>query len=349
MIHFFPIFSDDPSKTPYGQELLKTGIDHRLFGRSMSFNYKSRLGLILIGWPRQILVSLRWAWLSLFKSRPHPDIVVLNSHFEVVIFSIAKLLLPHKNQPEIVYMSFIYTSRSNLFTRRLRQLYFRVVLGMTDRIICHSNNELKIYGEIFPKAKNKFRYVAYGLNVSGEENHQIRISTIKKTEPLYIFSAGRSGRDYSTLTKAVAGTGISTHIICDRSTPLEGINIPPEILILSKCYENDYLEELENAYIVVIPLMVDDISAGQMVLIQAMAYRKPIIITRTTTIRDYVQHERECLLVERNDTSGLQQAIRRLLNDRELATRLANCARQTYDERFCTHANIVNMIAAVQH
>lgn len=104
--------------------------------------------------------------------------------------------------------------------------------------------------------------------------------------------------------------------------------------VLSRCYGKEYLQELEHAAVVVVPLLVDDISAGQMVLIQAMAYRKPIIVTRTTTIQEYVQHDRDCLLVERNDPAALRQAIRKLLTDRDLATRLAKGARQAYEQHY---------------
>lgn len=348
MIHFFQYFYNDPSNTPFGRELLKTGIEHRLFGKALQFHYHSRLGLILRGWPQLILFASRSAWLSLFKSQPHPDVVVLSSHFEVVIFGLASLLLPRKKRPEIVYQSFIYTSRPNPWARRLRKSYFGFILHLTNRIICHSTNEIQNYCDIFTKAKRKFRYVPYGLHISGEEHHQVNLSAIIKTETPYIFSAGRSGRDYSTLTKAVANSGISTHIICDREASLVGINIPSEVNILTNCYGEDYLKQLEDSYIVVIPLQVDDISAGQMVLIQAMAYRKPIIVTRTTTTQEYVQHDCECLMVDRNDSAGLQQAIQQLLNNSELATRIANGARQAYEQRFCTRAYIANMVVAAQ-
>lgn len=284
----------------------------------------------------------------MFKSRPHPDVVVLNSHFEVVIFALFKLLLPREKRPDTVYLGFIYTPRSRPWMQRLRQSYFEMVFRMADQIICHSKNERDLYGKIFKNAKDKFCYMPYGMYVTGEECHRVNASAIQKIDPPRIFSAGRSGRDYSTLTKAVAATGISTHIVCDRRAPMEGIEIPPEVSVLTNCYGKDYLKELEKASIVVIPLLVDDISAGQMVLIQAMAYRKPIIITRTITVQEYIQHERECLLVERSDAAGLQQAIGRLLNDSELATRLANSARQAYERHFSMRAYAVNLVAAAQ-
>jgi glycosyltransferase involved in cell wall biosynthesis len=349
LIHFFPIFSNDPSGSPFARELIKAGVAYRLFGQAIKLRYQSRLGLILLGWPRLILFACRSAWRSLFRSTPHPNAVVVASHFEVLIFGLARLLLPRETRPSIVLVGFIYTSRASALARHLRELYFGLVFRLADKIICFSANELQEYGNTFAAAKRKFRYVPYGLHVSGEEKHQIDSpAETAQCEPAYIFTAGRSGRDYATLIKAVAELDVPTHIICDRQAALAGIDLPPQVKVLSRCYGEEYLQELEHAAVVVVPLLVDDISAGQMVLIQAMAYRKPIIVTRTTTIQEYVQHDRDCLLVERNDPAALQQAIRKLLTDRDLATRLANGARQAYEQHYCMRAYVANMLAAVQ-
>ena len=187
----------------------------------------------------------------------------------------------------------------------------------------------------------------YGMYVGGEEAYQLdKPLPARPGNGHYVFAAGRSGRDYATLVQAVAGRSIDTHIACDREAALTGIELSPEVKVLNRCYGDDYLQELKNAAVVVVPLLVDDISAGQMVLIQAMAYRKPIIVTRTTTIQEYVQHEQECLLVERNNAPALQAAIERLLHDPALADRLADGARQAYEQRFCMRAYVNNVVTA---
>ena len=81
----------------------------------------------------------------------------------------------------------------------------------------------------------------------------------------------------------------------------------------------------------------------------ADANRKPIIVTRTTTIQEYVQHEQECLLVERNNAPALQAAIERLLHDPALADRLADGARQAYEQHFCMRAYVRNVVAATEN
>lgn len=346
MIHFFPRFADDPSDSPFAQELRRAGVDHRLFGQALSFHYKHRLGLILLGWPRLMLFACRSAWRSLVESKPAPDVVVLDSHLEVIVFGLARLLLPRRRRPAIVLLGFIYTPRENPVLRLLREAYFRFIFRIADKMICHSSAEMHRYGQTFAAAKAKFRFIPYGMYVAGEESYALDNPVSgAAAEFSYLLAAGRSGRDYATLIAAVDNDRIPTHVVCDRKAALEGLAVPAHLKILSRCYGDDYLEELKNAAIVVIPLAVDNISAGQMALIQAMAYRKPIVVTRTSTIQEYVRDGKECLLVERNDSASMANALRRLMSDEGLAKGLADGARRAYDQRFGVRAWVNNVIA----
>ena len=110
--------------------------------------------------------------------------------------------------------------------------------------------------------------------------------------------------------------------------------------MLRNCYGDRYLEELGKAEIVVVPLAVDDISAGQMALIQAMAYGKPVIATRTRTICEYLDDGRTALLVDRKDVGQLRKAICRLGSDALLRERLGRAARAEYEARFSLAASV---------
>jgi glycosyltransferase involved in cell wall biosynthesis len=59
-----------------------------------------------------------------------------------------------------------------------------------------------------------------------------------------------------------------------------------------------------------------------MVLLEAMAARMPVVASRVGAIPEVVQHERDALLIEPGDVSGLATALRRLLTDQTLCRRL---------------------------
>jgi glycosyltransferase involved in cell wall biosynthesis len=116
---------------------------------------------------------------------------------------------------------------------------------------------------------------------------------------------------------------------------------------LRHCYEEANAIELRNAGIVVVPLSVANISAGQMVLIQAMAYRKPLVVTRTPTVEDYLKHDRNALLVPAGDAQALEAALDLLHSRPDIARRLGVAAYQTYLETFCMSAFARRVVAAI--
>lgn len=75
-----------------------------------------------------------------------------------------------------------------------------------------------------------------------------------------------------------------------------------------------------------------------MVLMQAMAYRKPVIITYTATVAEYVSEGSGVLLVPMVDGRELVRAIDRLSKNPGLARVLASRAYATYLARFSMEA-----------
>ena len=343
MIHFFPTFSKDASQSPFAHELRALGVAHRLFSGEIILRYRSRLWLVLRGWPKVLGFALQSALRSLVISRPHPDTVVVNSHIEALIFGLVRALFT-RSKPRIVLLGFIYTRRSHALVNRLRAAYFRRVFSVVDQVICHSTLEVERYRALFPGCRAQFVFIPYGLHIHG---HDTPVTATTPPSP-YLLSAGRSGRDYATLFEAVAPLAVELHVVCDNAAALAGLTIPPNVRVLRACYDGDYVRELRHARAVVIPLGVDDISAGQMVLIQAMAYAKPTIVTRSPTTEEYATDELTSLLVAPRDCEGLRRAICRILEDDGLAARLSANARAAYEAKFCMRAFVRHLVGAVE-
>lgn len=345
MIHFFLTFGKNASDSPFAQALRDLNIEYRIFSDKISFRYHYRIWLLLVGWPKLGLFALKSAWGSLIRSHPRPDAVVVGSHLEALIFGLVRRLLLRR-KPRIYLLGFIYTRRQNPLLETLRRFYFGCVFALIDGIICFSELEITRYKTLFPGAQGLFKYIPYGLYIHGyEKNSEHRDNPIDPDA--YVFSAGRSGRDYKTLFEVFNRIDHPLHVICDLEAALAGCVGAPNISVLRNCYDTYYVEELRNASIVVIPLAVDDISAGQMVLVQAMAYCKPLVVTKTPTIEDYLIDGTNALLIPRGDGEAMRRAIERLLNDRDLAARLARNAFHTYEAKHCMHAFVGNIIDAV--
>jgi glycosyltransferase involved in cell wall biosynthesis len=342
MIHFFPAFSKNAARSPLGEELAILGIQHRLLAGEVNLRYRWRLWLVLVGWPKLAWFALKNAFRSMVLSRPTPDAVVVGSHIEAIIFGILRLLRVF-GYPRIILLGFILTRRRSPLANRLRKTYFKLIFSFTDMVICYSTLEVERYRQLFIGCRATFRFIPFGLHINGKTAAD---STTNRARH-YLLSAGRSGRDYRTLFNAVEGLDIDVHLVCDSDAALTGLAVPSNVSLLRNCYGDQYGEELRGCAFVVIPLASDEISAGQMVLIQAMAFRKPTIVTRTPIVEEYVKDQVESLLVPRNDAPALRAAIVTLHSDRALRAHLGDNASRAFEERYNMKAYVRNLVDAV--
>lgn len=342
MIHFFLTYEKDASGSPFARALRSLGIEHRVFSEAVLLRYRRRIWLVLIGLPRLGLFALRSAWRSLVRATPKPDVVVVGSHLEALVFRLVRIVFSRGTRIHLV--GFIYTRRKNSLADALRRLYFDVLFSTLDGVICYSALEKQRYEALFPRARGKFGSIPYGLYIHGLEKARI----VDDPGARYVLSAGRSGRDYRTLFDVFARAGYPLHVVCDSADALSGCRLADNIDVRRACYGPDFQNELHGAGLVIVPLAVADISAGQMVLIQAMAYKKPIIATRTPTIEEYLVDGFNALLIPPGDGDAMKQAVDRLRADPALAARLAQNAWDTYETKFSVDAFVGNIVRAVQ-
>ena len=90
---------------------------------------------------------------------------------------------------------------------------------------------------------------------------------------------------------------------------------------------------LANAYCVVIPLKDLKISSGQLVLLQAMQFKKPVIITETETVKNYIIDSYNGILIK-NIGSNLIEAIEKLYNSEELYNKLSENAYKEFEKKY---------------
>jgi glycosyltransferase involved in cell wall biosynthesis len=343
LIHLFPKLKGAPIESPLGRAVESSGVAHRFFPAHVDLSYRSRFTLLLLGWPKLIGMAVRSAVRSLWVAKPYPEAVLVESHFEVLIFS-ALRALRRRPGPRIVLLGFIFTPRRSTWLESLRSRYFGFVLRSAEVVIVHSSVEALEYQEKFSGKQTRFVYVQYGLQVIGRE---IQEATDSGGRPR-LLSAGRSGRDYGTLFTAVDGLDIDVHVVCDRKDALAGLKVPSNVKLLRQCYGDEYIRELRACQVVVIPLAVDSISAGQMVLLQAMAFGKPVVISRTRTVEEYLSDTEDAVLVTRADPSALRKAITELLADPDRAAGLGKNAQRAYETKYSLVVFVNNILAAMR-
>lgn len=346
MIHFFPLFDKNAANTAYGEAIRAIGVEHRIFANRVDFGHNSRLELIFAALPRLALVALRSAWRSLVRAKPVPDVVIVVSDIEVLIFAFARFVM--RRHTRIVHNTFIYTTRPNRHVEALRRRYYRFVLSFTQIAVVHSRIEIARNQALFPGLATKFVFVPYGLTVDMRFQYRALPRRPGHFPHLpFLVAAGRSGRDYATLFQAMQGLPAELLVICDFEGAVPPVPEGSHIRVAHDIYADEYFRSLCDADVVVLPLSNQDISAGQTVLIQAKALGCPLIVTDTPTSRDYVEPGVDAITVPPGDPVALRTAIQTLLNNPAQARALGTQAAASFDRNHGTQGFLTRLVEAV--
>lgn len=339
-VHLFVIFGRDAEDSPLAVALRGLGLKLTIHSDFVRLNYHARILRFVLGWPALLWYSLKSCYRTL-QADEAADAVIVYSHFDILAFAVLCRLL-FRPMPPIIFPTFIYTEHSGPLLQGLKAFYYRRILRHADVVICHSEAEVVTNQKRFGGAKTRFVYSPYAIHINGASG--FTDSTLSADT---VVSAGRSGRDYALLVDAFRELDTPLHLICDMLPEELASGLPPNVRVLDSCYGDCYFNELAGCRFVVVPLGVDDISAGQMVLLQAMAMGKPVVITRTATTCNYVSEGDGIIFVEPGDRQALISAVRRLSTDDGLCETLGRQAANTYRERYSIEAWAGHLARAV--
>ncbi|KAB8315015.1 glycosyltransferase family 4 protein [Tolypothrix campylonemoides VB511288] len=128
-----------------------------------------------------------------------------------------------------------------------------------------------------------------------------------------IVSVGLEKRDYQTLAKATADLDVDVKISgFSQDAPLLARTFPKQMPnnMSRRFYEwPDLVQLYRDADIVVISLLENKYAAGVQVLMEAMACRRPVIVTRTDGLIGYLLHPGSVKIINPGDADELRQAI----------------------------------------
>ncbi|MBS0638816.1 MAG: glycosyltransferase family 4 protein [Acetobacteraceae bacterium] len=343
VLHFFPHFAEDVSQYPFAIELRRLGVPHRLFPYVVNRRYQTNFGLLFSVYPRLIWSALRYGVLSMVLTRPRPSAVIVGTEVEALIFGLIRALL--RLRTLVVFETLIVSIRTSPLARTLVRAYFGLIFRLIDIGICHSAAEAEHFRTAYPQARCRFVVIPFGTTVHNREVALAECQAASREGA--VVTAGRSQRDYRTLAEAVAPLPCRLRIICDPPGPVAGLDASGNVEIIRNCFDWNYIKELASALFVVIPLSSDDISAGQMVLLQARALGKAVIISRTRTTLEYAVDGEDALLVPLHDVDTLRAAIRRLLEDTPLRDRIALASLRRFEREHSTEAYMQALVRII--
>jgi Glycosyl transferases group 1 len=120
----------------------------------------------------------------------------------------------------------------------------------------------------------------------------------------YVFAGGDSLRDYDTLIEAARGLDAPVRI--GTNNPLGPL---PENVTGGPVTPKEYDELLANARAVAVPMRRGRRGAGLITYLNAMALGKPVIVTDSPAVGEYVEHGRTGIVVPPEDPKALRDAL----------------------------------------
>lgn len=221
-------------------------------------------------------------------------------------------------------------------------------IARADFIVCISEFHRQFYLEHGARPDRLF--VAY-CGINPEWFHPPTASMTTQGRPYRILSSGRlvEKKGFSELIdacKVLADRGVAFECVIGGSGELESslrakverLKLDGHVKITGKALQQEKIIEFMHAGdVYVLPCVWasdNDVDGLPQMLMEAMACGLPAISTRLVGIPDLIIHEETGLLTEPNDAKELADAIMRLMQDRELANRLAAAGLRRVHERF---------------
>ena len=274
--------------------------------------YNSTLEKVVSLWKSYVVTGYR----AFKKIRKYDIVYAWHAVMGLVVAALCRFF--HVKRPKIIIAQLIIPQRPASLNQFLRETFIRYALKRVDSVIVYSTIESEFFEQRYGNGSTKFTFLPLGIELS---NHR------PASDDHYIFSGGRSNRDYATLAKAAAGLDCKVKIAAQRFNVAD-IDLPDNVETFFNVYGENFSRLMAGASIVVIPLERADESSGQLVLLNAMAFGKPIIITRSRGVQDYIRDGENVITVPRQNAFALRTELENLLNSAEERERLGSAARE---------------------
>lgn len=252
-------------------------------------------------WPRRLYASVFYGHSTNFVNSLHvfvralaaiwlqpPKVVLIGSVERTVPWFIRVRRLGLLRGAKLIVTNQLYLSRDQL--------------GQVDRVIVYARAQAAALGT---------KGVFLPLPADGDFD----AARDAAEQGSYVFAGGGAGRDFRSLIEAVRGSDVRLEIITFSSETL-GVDqpIPTNVRVRFGMTQEAFLTNMAGAAVVVVPLVSRESPHGQTTLVQALAFQKPVVVTRAVSTSDYARDGARIFMVDAGDIAGYRRAIETALS-----------------------------------
>lgn len=256
------------------------------------------------------------------------DLIIAWQQFFALFYSFFCRLLHKKKTTVVVAGNFTYKEKSGFIGKIYKSVIkFCVDSDYIDYYHIPSMAGVDYYNNVLGIPKEKFIITRFGID---DEYEMWRNKPSKLKNKEYTLAIGRSNRDYDFLIDAwqYMPQDKILAIISDTYYPEQEIS--NNIRIKHNIVGYGQYSWIVNCTNMVIPIDDGNICSGDTVLLKAMSFERPVIVTTPSTLSEmYITNNVDGLCVEK-DPKLFAQYILKLYEDGEYATNLGKNAREKF-------------------
>ena len=251
-----------------------------------------------------------------------------------ICYGILKRIVHFQKPPVHIIQDFHIDLTQTRWAYRFNLALLKWAIPGIDYFCCTSTEEEAIYSEMFHIPRNRIVFLPLAESPSSFEEPSHPIED-------YIFSYGKSDRDFDTLVRSVTPLNLKTYILSKKYKPK--VPVPENVCIIREHVSGkEMVQWIASSRMVVLSLKDYRISAGQISMLEVMALARPLIITENMATKEYAIHGDSALFFKAGSDKELADHIQYLWNHRECAEQIGQQARQEamkFDDRRVTVFN----------
>ncbi|MDD2921800.1 MAG: glycosyltransferase family 4 protein [Anaerolineales bacterium] len=278
---------------------------------------------------------------AILESAKRHDALLLNSssgriHPDVL----AIILLGFKRSRPLIALHGDMWQPNRGFRALMDRLLIYLADRAVDRYIVLSSEEIEKFPLLWRVDKSKIRCCQYFFSLTEEE-----LAAPAPPDGNHVFAGGNSLRDYEPLIEAARRMPKQRFVIASRL--LEGRTDLPANIRAGQVSHAEFVNLMKSAAAVVVPLKKGlSRSSGQQTYLNAMALRKPVIVSEVFGVNDHIQNGESGLVVDGSSESFVKALTWALDSaNTEAVARMVDRAQRAAQTQFTKERHVRKLIA----
>ena len=259
------------------------------------------------------------------------DVVISFGSVKGILFSFLQRVLKLGSPSHIMEESSALPlmAFSNRLIDRLLFSVTRFAVSSSGKILCYTQAQRDFWNSCLG-SQSRAVFVPFGVPSSFLDQQ------IGENVQGYVFSGGRTCRDFVTLAAVARNVHVPFIIACGAQSLMElkDVSLSENVELLVEIPFSKFKDSIANSLLTVLPLKDVPYSSGICVLLTCMIMGKAVIVTKTSTSVDYVCDGETGIFVQPCNVSDLEKKVIYLIENPKEAKRLGENARTAVIESF---------------